>query len=129
MTASAAWPSWWLLGSPIPPSFWASFLSHCWFCKAPPLLSPTQIFQEYLKLRSTPLSIPEISISQNSVSLKSCGDDCSFIICHPQVKGWSAHHPFSPQKHFLISPPMTVVGHPERTLRLPPVTSRACLEM
>lgn len=39
----------------VPPSLWGAFpatsLMLCWFCKTPPLLSPTQIFQEHLKLK------------------------------------------------------------------------------
>lgn len=121
----SSWPSWQLLGSP-PPSLWDSVLmSHCQFCKAP-LLSPAQIFQEYL---STLLSTPQISIHHNFVFHTSCGLDCSFIICHPQVKEWPTCHPFSPQNRFLISPPMTVGRYPEGTLSLPSIMSPACLEM
>lgn len=39
----------------VPPSLWGAFpatsLVLCWFCKTPPLLAPTQIFQERLKLK------------------------------------------------------------------------------
>lgn len=44
------WSSWWLLGSPVPPLCLSDtpLLSCCCIYKPPPLLSPTQSFQEYL---------------------------------------------------------------------------------
>lgn len=67
-------------------------------------------------------------LSQNSLFLKSYGNDGSFTTCHPKVRGWPTRHPFSPQ--ITASPALRWLWNTVWTVlssRVSPLSNVACL--